>query len=62
MKQVKELKSSVSKLESQNKKQELKAECLKRSLDVTINGFMGSMIKMMNLGKNRRPELKLSLG
>ena len=63
-KQVNELKSYVSKLESQNRRQELifaplltmKIERLEAQSPRDNIWFMGSMIKVMNLGKNRRPE------
>ena len=57
---VNELKASVSKLESQNKEQEMKTERLEAQSRRDNLRFMGSMIKVMNLGKNRRPECEIT--
>ena len=59
--QINESKSSVSKFESQNKEHEMKTERLEVQSRRDNLRFMGSMIKVMSLGKNQRPELKSRL-
>ena len=49
----------LSKLESQNKEQEMKTERLEVQSRHDNLRFMGKMTKVMNLGKNRRPECEI---
>ena len=59
-KQINELITSFSKSESEYKEQEMKTERLAVQSRREKPLFMGSMIKVMNLWKNRRPECKIT--
>ena len=60
-KQINELKSSVSKLEFENKQQEMKTERLEAQSRRESLLFYGFDEKVMNLWKNQRPECKITL-